>query len=273
MIDITKLTDVYGYDGAWGTPQTASTTTPATTTTAATTNPTASTQTTAAAGDTFNFPDEWDQAGDVWSQMAGGTYSNQGMDWLNDWLGGGGAQGQLDEWSAAYRPAMMDDYSNMVKQMAEQAGVGGTRYSSGLQGQIGNYGGQLMNRYNSDLMNQMMSAMGLDVNTASGMGQLGMGMANTGAQGLLGLGGARAQLPLSVAQSISGIGSQQDQMAAMWAQLMNSALMGPTTTNQTYQPSGLTNFLGVLGQMPWGDIFGGGGDTGGLSTTPGASIW
>ena len=105
------------------------------------------------ANSTFNYPSEWGQAGDAWSQMASGNYTNTGMDWLTKLMQSGGGAFDQSGYDAANQPAMMDQFSNAVKQMAEQAGVGGTRYGSGLQNSIGNYGGQLQNQYNQNKWN------------------------------------------------------------------------------------------------------------------------
>ena len=194
----------------------------------------------------FNFPSQWGEAEDVWRQMASGNYSNTGMDWLSNLLGSGGSQAALKEWGAAQQPAMMDQYSNMVKQMAEQAGVGGTRYSSGLQNQIANYGGQLQNQYQSNLMDRWLQAQGQDVGVANQLAQLGLGTQQTGAEGLFGLGNAQAQLPLQVSSLMSGLGNQLSGQDLSWA-----SLLGPLTGNQyaqpqTYTPTGFQDFLRTL---------------------------
>jgi hypothetical protein len=149
---------------------------------------------------------------------------------------------------------MMDDYSNMVKQMAEQAGVGGVRYGSGLQNSIANYGGQLKNQYTKDLWDRMFGAYEAGQTRAAGAGsllsQLGLEARRAGGEGLLSLGREKSQLPLSVASMISGIGQGQTaQQVDPWTQMMMS-LLGPTgqATPQTYTPSTLQNLLMSLSQ-------------------------
>ena len=224
----------------------------------------------------FKYPDQWQQASDLWSQMANGTYSNQGLDYLSNWLSGGGLASKLGEWGAAQKPAMMDEYSNMVKQMAEQAGVGGARYGSGLQQSIANYGGQLQNKFQSDLMNQMMNAYGQDVNTAAGMGQFGLNAAQTGGQGLMGLGSLYSQLPLQVASMMGGLGGNlTSQQIDPWTQMLAGLMVNTNATEQTYTPSGLQSFLtNLLPGLSY--AFANGGNSSGgttLSPIPGASIW
>ena len=213
--------------------------------------------TTTAPGTAPKYPSEWGQAGDVWSQMAGGNYQNQGSQWLSDWMNQGGMASKLGEWGAAQKPAMMDDYTNMVKQMAEQAGVGGTRYSSGLQGQIANYGGQLQNQFQKNLMDQMMGAYGQDVGTAGGMANFGLGAQNTGLEGLFGLGGAKNDYGLSLYDRMFQQQQADQSNQLNWAQMLNQAINGTANTQQTYQPTAGTDIMSILAGMPWGDISGG----------------
>jgi hypothetical protein len=153
-----------------------------------------------------------------------------------------------------YRPQMMDQYSNAVKQMAEQAGMGGVRYGSGLQNSIANYGGQLQNQYTKDLWDRMYgsyeSGQGRASGAASLLSQLGLGARESGAQGLLSLGGQKAQLPLSVASMMGGLGQQQtNQQVDPWTQMMMSLVGGTGQASpQTYTPSSLQSLLQSLGQ-------------------------
>jgi hypothetical protein len=205
------------------------------------------------------------------------------MDWLQNMMQSGGNQFDVSGWDAMYRPQMMDQYSNAVKQMAEQAGMGGTRYGSGLQNAIGNYGGQLQNQYTKDLWDRMYGAHEAGQNRAAGAGsllsQLGLGARESGAQGLMSLGNYRSQLPLQVAGAMGGLGQQQtNQQVDPWTQMMMSFIGGTGQAYpQTYTPSGFQRFLqGILPGLgsALGGLGGGGGAGGGsLSTIPGASIW
>jgi hypothetical protein len=73
----------------------------------------------------------------------------------------------------------------------------------------------------------------------------------------MGLGGMYAQLPLSIASMISGIGSQQDSSQMNWAQLLSNAINGTQNTQQTWQPTTGTDIFSILAKIPWGDVFGG----------------
>jgi len=204
------------------------------------------------ANNDFKYPSEWDQAGDVWSQMASGNYSNTGMDWLKNMMSSGGNAFDVSGYDKANQPAMMDQFSNMVKQMAEQAGVGGARYGSGLQNAIGNYGGQLQNQYNQNkyqnAFNAYEAGQGRASNAGNWLSQLGLGAQQTGAEGLLGLGQNRAQLPLQVASYMSGTGNQLNSQDAMWAQLLGQLTGNNYAQPQTYTKSGFQNVLGSLSQ-------------------------
>ena len=214
----------------------------------------------------FQYPGEWDQAGDLWSQLASGGYSNQGMDWLTQMMQGGGNAFDVAGYDAANQPAMMDMFSNMTKEMAEQAGVGGTRYGSGLQQSIGRYGGQLQNQYNRDKFGNAFNAWEAGQGRAAGAGsllsQLGLGARQAGGEGLMSLGSMRSQLPLQVAQMMGGLGGQlTGQQIDPWTQaLMSGGMLGNTQgTEQMYNPSGFQSFLqGILPGLS--QAFGGGGN-------------
>jgi hypothetical protein len=199
--------------------------------------------------------------------MASGNYSNTGMDWMKNLLSSGGSQGALSKWGEGQQVAMMDDYSNMVKQMAEQAGMGGSRYGSGLLNSIGNYGGQLQNKFQSNLMDRWMQAQGQDVGMANQMAQFGLGSQQAGAEGLFGLGGQKAQLPLQVASFMSGQGNNLNSQDAMWAQMLGQFTGNNYAQPQTYTPSMFQNILGSLGQTLPSALAGrGGGASGGGAT-------
>lgn len=210
---------------------------------------------TTSGGSTFNYPSEWGQAGDFWSKLASGNYSNQGMDWLTNLMQSGGSPVDVSGWGKAQQPLMMQNFQDMTKQMAEQAGVGGTRYSSGLQGQIARYGGQLQNQFQSDLMDRWLQSQEAGAGRAYGAGnllsQLGLGAQTSGAEGLMSLGNLKSQLPLQVASMMGGLGGQlTNQQVDPWTQMMMQ-LIGPTgqyNEAQTYQPTQFQDILRGLSQ-------------------------
>ena len=265
MLDSQKLSDNWG----WSAPQTQafSPSTPTSTTgkTSITKTPTTATTGGATGGTmasnaSFQYPGQWNQANDIWSQMAGGLGTS--MDWLKNLLAGGGNPVDVSGWADAYRPAMMDDYADAVKQMAEQAGVGGTRYGSGLQQALANYGGKLQNQFNEQMADKWLGAQESALSRAmSGAGTLGS-MGATAGEGLMGLGSQYANLPLSVAQMMSGLGSQlTSQQIDPWTQML-AGLMGNTQAGaQTYTPSALQSLLMSLSSTLPSAFSGGAGNT------------
>jgi len=137
--------------------------------------------------------------------------------------------------------------------MAEQAGVGGTRYSSGLQGQIANYGGQLQNQFQSQLADRWLQAqeagMGRAYGAGQGLGQMGLQAQQTGGQGLMDLGYQKAQLPLQVGSWMSGQGNQLANQDLSWAQMMSPFTGNQYAQPQTYQPTWLQEFAQGLPGM------------------------
>jgi len=91
---------------------------------------------------------------------------------------------------------------------------------------------------------------------------LGLNQTLSGTQGLLGLGQAQGDYFTQAMQNLLG-GGQAATSAEMdpWTQMMAQMVGNPQYGQQTYNPSQFTNILGVLGSMPWGDIFGGGANT------------
>jgi hypothetical protein len=213
-------------------------------------------------GNDFQYPDAWKNLGDIYGNMAGGGYTNQGMDWLSQLMKSGGGAFDQSGYDAANQPAMMDQFSNMTKEMAEQAGMGGTRYSSGLLNSIGNYGSQLQNQYNRDKWGNAFQGYEAGMGRAAGAGnllsQLGLGAQQGGTEGLMGLGRAQGDYFTQAMNNMMGGGQYQNQMSIdPWTQMMAGMVGNPYYGQQTYNPSKGTDMLGILGSMPWGDIFGG----------------
>jgi hypothetical protein len=219
----------------------------------------------------FQYPSQWGEASDLWSKMASGNYSNAGMDWLTQMMQSGGNPVDVNAWGEAQRPAMMDQYSNMVKQMAEQAGVGGTRYGSGLQNSISNYGGQLQNQFTSGLADRWLQAQESARGRATGAGnllsQLGLGAQQAGGEGLMSMGNLMSQLPLQVAQMMGGLGGQlTNQQIDPWTQMLTGLLGNTNATEQTYNPSVWQSLLQSLSQTLPSAFSGGSSSSSGLGT-------
>ena len=256
MLDFNQLKDDWGYSqgvqgagavqpGGQQKPKTSANkpaSTPTTTPTIGGGTPMANT------GNNFIYPTEWDNLGDQWGQMAAGNYTNPGMDWLTKLMQSGGGAFDQSGYDAANQPAMMDQFSNMTKQMAEQAGMGGTRYGSGLLNSIGNYGSQLQNQYNKDKWGNAFqgyeAGMGRAYGAGQGLSQFGLGARQAGLEGMFGLGQAKAQLPLQVANQLN---NQEMGWAGMLGQNTGNQYAAP----QTYTPSMFQSILQSLTQtMP-----------------------
>lgn len=130
----------------------------------------------------FPYPEQWQQAGDIYSQLAGGM---PGMpDPSAIW---GGYQQQAGDLS---------------RELAEQAGMGmGSRYGSALQRNIADVGMRAGERFGGEMERMRMG----DI---QGQRQAMLGAAG----GLSGLGGAQAMLPGQLAGQAMGLGGQYQGM-------------------------------------------------------------
>jgi hypothetical protein len=272
MIDFSRIKDSWGYESPVGGdsvqpggPSGPNTTTKKLVDKKQETPTTGGTSMANTSNSTFNYPDEWGQAGDAWSQMASGNYTNAGMDWLTKLMQSGGGAFDQSGYDAANQPAMMDQFSNMTKQMAEQAGMGGSRYGSGLLNSIGNYGSQLQNQYNKDKWGNAFqgyeAGMGRAYGAGQGLSQFGLGAQQTGLEGLFGLGNAKAQLPLQVSQLLNN-----QEMG--WAGLLGQNTGNQNAAPQTYTPSTFQSILQSLtSTLPGllGSLASGGSTSGGIT--------
>lgn len=199
-------------------------------------------------------PEEWQSVADFWKSLMSGAYTNPalsaGLDYWKNLITEGGKPVDVTQYGQARKAQAMRQYEDMVKEMAEKAGVGGVRYGSGLQKSIAKYGGDLMASLESELLDRWLgaqeSARAREFGAGQQLlpyGQLGI----TGAGALQELGGQRAYLPLQVAQSLAGIGSAlTGQEINPQTQLLASLLGQGVSTPQTYQPSWISNLMGFF---------------------------
>lgn len=196
----------------------------------------------------FPYPEQWQQAGDIYGQLAGGM---PGMpDPSAIW---GGYQQQAGDLS---------------RELAEQAGMGmGGRYGSALQRNIADVGMRAGERFGGEMERMRMGDL-------AGQRQAMLGAAG----GLSGLGGAQAMLPGQLAGQAMGLGQQYQGMQNIPLQAQYQEFMrtqpeyspylpymqqgsqvpyGP----QTYQPGfgsnmmdigGMMGMYGMMGQGGWG---------------------
>lgn len=225
----------------------------------------------------INYPSQWQQASDIYSSLGGSGYQmpsmwGQGQDWLSQlWNQQGAPTNTASIWNQM-EPTLNRAYKEGLDTLQERWGAGnpGVSMSSGLQRSGADLWSRLLENAGLDMANQQIQANEAATNRMYqlpsqaynfGAGQAGLqsdayNRQLAAAGGLSGLGSQYAQLPLSVASSMSGLGqSLTNQQINPWIQMMAGMIGNPYMTNQTYQPSTMTNILGVLGSMPWGDIF------------------
>ena len=168
--------------------------------------------------------------------------------------------------------------------MAEQAGLGGMRWSSPLQrniadmiqrGQTGLYGEAMGRQFESQeaAKQRMLQAMGMMSEIGAGQAQAGAagaGLNMQAAQNLFGWGSAENELAMSLAGQLGGFGQGQFGMEqAQYGDIYNPPWMqqGQGVLGQagggypaTYQPSIWENLAGAASYLP-GIVgaFGGGG--------------
>ena len=227
---------------------------------------------------TFNAPgmDQWSRAADLYgyastptaNPAAWGTAQN-----AYNQMVGGGQPVDVTGWWGAQQPVFQTQMSDYAKQAAEQAGMGGTRWSSplltniteqtgrGLQNLTADFAGRQIAADEAARQRMMESMTGL---SNLGQGQVGLDQANMarmmqGAGGLAGIGSLQFAAPMQAAQALQQSGNNMfNQQSNMMNQMytppwMQGALQASGQsaygTPQTYQPSFGENMLGIAGQL------------------------
>lgn len=207
--------------------------------------------------------------------------------------GGGGGSGALDlarqraeqmlgtgepvdisGWWEAQKPLFQQQYEDTMRQMAEEAGLSGTRWSSVLQRNIAD----MIRRGETQLMAEAMSrqlaaeeaakqrvlqVMGLLSQIGSSEAQAGMaasGQKLAALRELLGAGQYEAEFPLRLANALAGLGEglygmEQQQYGNVynppWLQAaLNLSGQAMAGLPQTYQPSFWEQLAGAAGYIP-----------------------
>ena len=227
---------------------------------------------------TFNAPgmDQWSRTADLYgyastptaNPAAWGTAQN-----AYNQMVGGGQPVDVTGWWGAQQPVFQTQMSDYAKQAAEQAGMGGTRWSSplltniteqtgrGLQNLTADFAGRQIAADEAARQRMMESMTGL---SNLGQGQVGLDQANMarmmqGAGGLAGIGSLQFAAPMQAAQALQQSGNNMfNQQSNMMNQMytppwMQGALQASGQsaygTPQTYQPSFSENMLGIAGQL------------------------
>jgi hypothetical protein len=228
----------------------------------------------------FNYPTEWGNLASGWKDFGNTKVSTPsswqvGMDALNP-MAQSGQPVSSDPWWAATQDVTNRTIQDQIKAAAEQAGMGGTRWSTPLgytaQDIAGKYGEQAAQAWADREMQaqeaakaRQLEATGQLFNYGQGQYQMTQDALKRRAQMLAGignLGAEKAQLALQVANQMYGMGSgMQDQQQQSIDASYNNPYMNygnqymsqqSAGIPQTYQPSWGTQALGAASSIaPW----------------------
>jgi hypothetical protein len=197
----------------------------------------------------FPFPEQWNQAGNIYSQLAGmGGWQSPLQQMYSS-----GMPVDVSGLGEHYRTVgstMMEDFT---KQAAEQAGLGGLRWSTPLTGQIAEQGRRLGENFGLSMAQADIAAQ--EAARQRMMGGIGMGMGGQmGAlQGLTGLGREYMYGPMNISQGMMGLGNQMQsqQMNPYLPYAVGMAGQGQYVPQQ-YQPSMFSQGLNITSALiPW----------------------
>ena len=215
----------------------------------------------------YQQPQAWGQAQDIYGQMA--KYQPQ------DPQAWGQAQQGLTGMAATGKPTTADPwYQQMQKvlgsqlkrsgaDLAEQFGLGGMRYSSGLGAQLGQLATEGQERLGAQFLGREMQAQeaarARQMGAYGGLSQLGQMQAGLGmfgqqvrgqaAGGLAGLGGMQAQAPLNWARAATGTAGAQQQMSMQAMQPGLSEFYRMAPENNPWFPQMQQYLPGAYGGM------------------------
>lgn len=225
----------------------------------------------------FQYPSQWGGAEAYYQKLLGG-YMPEAWQTGQDVLTGMARGGQPVDVSGLYgaqEAVGQRALGRYAQEQAEKMGVGGKRWSTPLQARITEYSGQLAeNLAAQQAQAEIQAQEAARQRQLAATGQLyqyGMGpqeLQMQAAQGMTGLGSLYAQLPMDVAQQMQQmeLGMQQSQMGELGPVYNEFQRMAaennpylklgmqylgqqPGMVPQTYQPSWLTQGLGLSGQM------------------------
>ena len=241
-------------------------------------------------GKGFQYPEQWGTASDVMTNFAQGDPTQVPWQWSEaSQFGQGmmesGMPVDVSGYKEAMAPVLERQFGDMTRQMMEEFGMGGLRWSTPVQGAISREGSRLMENYGLGLADRelgaqeaarqrQMGAGGLMQGLGAGVAGLGESARNRALQaagGLSGLGAQYLQAPQDWAQQMWGMGSaQQDDMQlaldkayqdfmrmapeySPWlSQLMGYVGLQPQMGQQQFGQSGMGSMLGgLLGMLPF----------------------
>lgn len=149
----------------------------------------------------FNYPSQWDEASDFWSQML-----RTGM------------PTDIEPWWQAQQEKTKYGIERAGKEAAEQFGLGGMRYSTPLGQQLGRLGSEAW----AGIAPQYWGM-------GAGMKEAAKGRQMGAAQGLMGVGSEFARFPLETGERMLGMSGeyQRQRMASMFPFMQEFQRMTP----------------------------------------------
>uniref|UniRef100_A0A6M3ISC1 Uncharacterized protein n=1 Tax=viral metagenome TaxID=1070528 RepID=A0A6M3ISC1_9ZZZZ len=234
----------------------------------------------------FQYPEEWNIASSVLGNFAQHGYPTdipgqwtEASDWTSQMMQSGMPTSQ-DEWYTQRKAVVERDIQDSIKQAAEQARLGGLRWSTPLGRTAQDIAGRTMSNFGVEALERELSSLESakerQMGTLPYMYQFGAGEAGLAesakerglgaAQQLLPLGQARADLPQQLAQTAYSMGTglygqQQQGLQSVFSEwlrtqpeyspwLQNALNLAGVPTGQMapeqYQPSTLTSLLSVF---------------------------
>ena len=227
----------------------------------------------------FPFPEQWKTASDYFTNLTQSGVPTPwqygyGSDQLRNMIDAQGMPVDIQGYADAQLPIYQTMMEDMTKQSQESAGLSGTRWSTSLGNQIAEQGRRLTENYGADVANKWMQAQeaargrmmgGMGMMLPYGQASANLGLQNTqnqmyGASALQGLGSDYLYGPMNIAQGMAGLGQgiygQQAQGINQfsndpWLQMALGLGTSPGSQQypQTYQPSFMSQMLGLSGQM------------------------
>ena len=221
----------------------------------------------------FKYPTQWADAEDVYKRYAGGGYKTP-----DAWTMGQGVLGQMAQtgnpvdvqgWWDAQQDPTKTYLSDMTKELAEQAGVGGVRFSTPLQRNIADQSRRAIENLTAGMADRHIAAQeaarGRQLGATGQLFQYGSGMAGlesdaanramAAAGGLGNLGSMYFNAPMQVAGQMANQGSMMQQQRNQqlqqmqnnpWQQgLLQYLMSSGGGVPQMYQPSFLEQMLGA----------------------------
>lgn len=235
----------------------------------------------------FPYPPEWMSSSDVLTQQAYGMPTDIPTPWktaegLGNIMTETGRPVSQDPWYQQAKGIAQTDIEDAIKQAAEQAGMGGMRWSTPMGRSAQDIAGRTMARTGLEWTGREMDAMEQarqrQLQGAGLLGNLGQGYAGlseaakqrglTAAQALGPLGQRFFQAPMDWTQQMMGMGGvmqaqqqadlgrqyqefmRQTPEASPWlGQGMAFSSLNPQQVQQQYTPGGTSQALGALGSM------------------------